>query len=118
MTESPDQKPSDLSRPSSFARRWLYDEEIDVIQNVRWFVIVAAAATFLHVVTDFLEKENVIVVITTMLRWLEVFMVVCDVVVLFAALFVGVIIKLRQTFLLLNVDIFHLFKRSSNQKGP
>jgi hypothetical protein len=97
----------------SLVRRWLYPQEIEILENVRWFVIVAAAATFLHVVTGSLEERQVSGFITTMLRWLESFMVVCDVVVLFASLLVHVIIRLRQTFLLLNVDIFAVAKRQA-----
>jgi hypothetical protein len=115
MSDPPDQRQATPEHSLSWAKKYFYEEELGILQYVRWFVIVAGAATFLHFFTDLVEPR-VWLIVSGSLRGLEILLFMCDVVVLFAALIVHTILQLRRTFLLLHLDIFAVFSRSRERK--
>ena len=98
MTDSTED--SQLASESPGVKRWLYQPEIDIYRNVRRFLIVAAAATCLHFVTDAAEGKLDPWIIF-FLRILEAALFIGDVVVFLVALGVGVILQVRDILSLL-----------------
>ena len=108
MRDELGRQPKKAPRPGM--GKWLYDDELDVYQNVRRFVMVAAGATSLHFVTDWLE-HHLHAYLVFMLRLVEYSLFVGDIFLFLLSIVIGVIIKTRELFLLLNIDIFRLLGR-------
>jgi hypothetical protein len=115
MSDPPDQRQPASEYSLSWARKYFYEEELGIVKYVRWFVIVAGAATSLHFFTNFVQP-HVWLIVSGSLRGVEFLLFACDIVVLSAALIVHAVLKLREIFLLLNFDIFAVFNRSRKRK--
>jgi hypothetical protein len=103
---------TDKLRRSSFR---FSDSEKDVLSKTRWFVIVAAAATFLHFATDRLEQWGIPSLIILLLRYIEQMMFICDILIFVLFLIVSTIVAVREIFLILGLDIFHGLSRVSDR---
>jgi hypothetical protein len=70
---------------------------------------VALAATLLHFFTDFLEqlKEHEIpLLIISLLRYVEISMFICDILVFSLYIIVKTIIEVCEILLLINIDVY------------
>jgi len=94
--------PESTDQLFDFLKPWLSNQEIEILKHCRWFVTIAAVATFLHGVASLTDSA--------ILRGVAIFLIVCDAIGFCVTIFVLLILQLRRVALLLNVDIFEIAK--------